>query len=174
MSPSILQYAKDLGIPTFDIKTPNSKKFIEEVRKLAPDVIINQSQNIIKKELLNLPAKGVLNRHNALLPKNRGRLTPFWVLYKKEPETGVSIHYVEEGLDSGDIVVQERFAVPPNASFNDIVKKNFEIAPKAMLKALDKLEHGNFDPIPNDDDQATYNSIPTFKEALQFRLRRII
>jgi len=58
---------------------------------------------------LNIPKIGVLNRHNALLPKNRGRLTPFWVLYKGETETGVSIHFVTEDLDAGDIIVQKKF-----------------------------------------------------------------
>jgi methionyl-tRNA formyltransferase len=54
--------------------------------------------------LLSIKARaliGVINRHNALLPKNRGRLTPFWVLYKGEKETGVSIHFIDEGIDSG-------------------------------------------------------------------------
>ena len=97
--PSILGYAHKKGIPVFDIKTPNSKVFRAQLELLKPDVVINQSQSIIKKELLGIPSIGVINRHNALLPKNRGRLTPFWVLYKNEIETGVSIHFVEEGID---------------------------------------------------------------------------
>ena len=84
------------GIKTFEIENPNSKKFLNEPRKLDPDIIINQSQSIIKEGLLQVPKIGVINRHNALLPKNRGRLTPFWVLYKGEKETGVSIHFVDE------------------------------------------------------------------------------
>jgi methionyl-tRNA formyltransferase len=109
--PSIQAYASKQNIPVYNIKTPNSKKFREELKAHEPDLIINQSQSIIKKELLNIPKIGVLNRHNALLPKNRGRLTPFWVLYKQEKETGVSIHFVEEGIDSGDIVVQKKFPI---------------------------------------------------------------
>ena len=134
--PTILGYAERSGIPVYKIKTPNSKKFREELTKLQPDVIINQSQSIIKKELLEIPEIGVLNRHNALLPKNRGRLTPFWVLYKQEKETGVSIHFVEEGLDSGDIVVQEKYPVSKKDTFNTLVKKNYQIAPKAIPIAI--------------------------------------
>ena len=171
--PTILGYAARSGIPVYKIKTPNSKKFREELTKLQPDVIINQSQSIIKKELLDIPKIGVLNRHNALLPKNRGRLTPFWVLYKGEKETGVSIHFVEEGVDSGDIVIQEKYSVCENDTFNTLVKKNYEIAPKAILKALALLESGFRDFIPNDDNQATYNTTPTLKEAWEFRMRRL-
>lgn len=170
--PSIFTYAKSHGIPIWDIKTPNSKKFLKELKKLNPDVIINQSQSIIKKELLEIPKIGVINRHNALLPKNRGRLTPFWVLYKQETETGVSIHFVEEGIDSGEIIVQKRFNISSKDTFNSIVKKNYEIAPKAMLEAIKILEKGNYQLIPNDDKKATYNTVPTLQEAWSYRTQK--
>jgi methionyl-tRNA formyltransferase len=171
--PSIQAYAKSHNIPVWNIKTPNNKQFREELKALDPDLIINQSQSIIKKELLNIPKIGVLNRHNALLPKNRGRLTPFWVLYKQEKETGVSIHFVEEGIDSGDIVVQKKFPITSKDTFKSIVKKNYELAPKAMIEAIDILEKGNYSLIENDDNQATYNTVPTLKEAWSYRFRRI-
>lgn len=172
-SPSIIEFANSKGIPTHEIKILNSSKFLDILRELKPDIIINQSQNIIKKELLSIPTIGVLNRHNALLPKNRGRLTPFWVLYKGEKETGVSIHFVTEGIDAGDIIVQEKYAVEKGDTFNSLVKKNYEIAPKAILKALDILENGMNKFISNDDSQATYNSIPTIRDAIQYRKIRI-
>ncbi|MEX0967126.1 MAG: formyltransferase family protein [Bacteroidia bacterium] len=171
--PSIIAVAKEYGIPTHEIKTPNSKSFRAMLRELKPDVIINQSQSIIKKELLEIPTIGVLNRHNALLPKNRGRLTPFWVMKKGEKETGVSIHFVDEGIDSGQIVVQEKFPVEKDDTFNTIVRKNYTLAAKAMLKALDVLERGDYKLLDNPDDAATYNTVPTFKDALQYRASRL-
>ena len=170
--PSILAYADTKGIKTFKIKNPNNKKFLAELKKLDIDIIINQSQSILKKSFLELPKIGILNRHNALLPVNRGRLTPFWVLYRGEKETGVSIHFVDEGVDSGDIIVQEKYEVCKNDTFASLVKKNYEIAPRAMLNALDMLESGNYTLIPNDDRFSTYNSTPTFKQALKFRWQR--
>lgn len=171
-SPSILATAAAYNIPVFDITTPNSKEFRATLAALQPDVIINQSQSIIKKELLEIPSIGVINRHNALLPKNRGRLTPFWVLFRKEKETGVSIHFVTEGIDAGDIIVQAKFEVGPKETFNSLVRKNYVVAPKAMLKALEILESGKYKLLPNDDDKATYNTVPTFNEALQYRLQQ--
>lgn len=172
-SPSILSFAGKYGIPGFEVQSPNDKEFLAHLASLGPDIIINQSQSILKKELLAIPSIGVLNRHNALLPRNRGRLTPFWVLFKGETETGVSIHYVEEGIDAGDIVVQERFEVTPSDNFNSIVKRNYQIAPKAMLKAIDKLERGETDVIRNCDSLSTYNTVPSLQDAIRFRLGRL-
>ncbi len=171
-NPSLLAYAEKKGIPTWSIGSPNSKKFQAELKELDIDVIVNQSQSIIKKRLLEIPKIGVINRHNALLPKNRGRLTPFWVLYKGETETGVSIHFVNEGIDAGPIIVQKRIAVSPRATFASLVRKNYQVAPVAMAEALDKLESGSQDFLPNRDEEATYNTVPTLKEAWQFRVNR--
>ena len=170
--PSILSYAKKQGISVKRIKTPNNKEFREYLKSLDLDVIINQSQSFIRKELLEIPKIGVLNRHNALLPKNRGRLAPFWVLYNGERETGVSIHFVQESLDSGDILVQKRFDVTDKDTFNSLVKNNYSLASKAMIEALEKLENGASNFIKNDDSIASYNSTPLFSEAFTFRFAR--
>ena len=172
-SPSIVNRAGEYGIPVYRTSNPNAESFLEILRQAQPDVIINQSQFILKKALLDIPKIGVVNRHNALLPKNRGRLTPFWVLYKKEKETGVSIHFVDEGIDSGDIIVQERFPVDKRDSFQTLVNKNYRLASRAMLKALDMIEQNTMVRIKNDDQAATYNTVPGFRTALKFRLSRL-
>ncbi len=171
--PGIYGYAKENDIPVYKVTSLNNKEIIDTLRGLNIDVIINQSQSIIKKDLLDIPNIGVINRHNALLPKNRGRLTPFWVLYKEEKETGVSIHFVDEGIDAGPVIVQKSYPIMPKDNFNTIVDKNYRIAPQAMLKALEKLEQGEKDYIENNDQLATYNAVPTFKEALKFRRKNI-
>ncbi len=171
--PGLKTIADKYNIPVDYTDNPNSKQYLDKLKKSEPDVLINQSQFIIKKELLDIPKIGVLNRHNALLPKNRGRLTPFWVLYNKENETGVSIHFVDEGIDSGPIIVQKKFSVSKDDSFKSVVEKNYELASDAMLEALDLLENKHSDFIENNDDEATYNSVPTLKEAYEYRKRRM-
>lgn len=179
---SILPFMKRSGLADFAAKynitvdytdNPNSEKYLDMLREEKPDVIINQSQFIIKKPLLNIARIGMLNRHNALLPKNRGRLTPFWVLYNKEPETGVSIHFVDEGIDSGPIVVQKRFNISEKDTFHTVVEKNYQLASKAMLEALDILEMDQANYIQNDDRKATYNTIPSLNQAWEYRKRRL-
>lgn len=171
-SPSILDYATQIGIKTYYADIVNNQDFLKILEDSEPDIIINQSQVILKEKFLSIPKIGVLNRHNSLLPKNRGRLSPFWALYKGDKEAGVSIHFVNKKLDDGDIIVQEKYPILGKDDFNSLVKKNYHLAPKAMLKALNLIEKGNYRLIPNDSSKATYNSIPTFKEALIYRLSR--
>jgi methionyl-tRNA formyltransferase len=168
-SPSLAVYTKELGIPVMEIGSPNHKDFLKALADLQPDIIINQSQYILKKQLLDIPKIGVLNRHNALLPKNRGRLTPFWVVYRGERQTGVSVHFVREGIDDGPVVVQEPFTVEPKDTFNTIVRKNYAIASCVMLKALSLLETNQYTLMENRNEEATYNSIPTLPEAWEYR-----
>ena len=170
--PTVYNYAKNIGLNSVKIDNPNSQEFHNYIKDLKPDVIINQSQAFIKNELLEIPKIGVINRHNALLPKNRGRLTPFWTLYKEEEQTGVSIHFINEELDAGDIIVQKKFNITKSDSFNTIVDKNYKLAGEAILEALDLLESGNYNLIPNYDSKATYNTIPTLKEAWEYRKKR--
>ena len=171
-SPSLENFARQYDIPVDYTDDPNSKFYLDRLTAKVPDVIINQSQFIIKKELLSVAPLGMLNRHNALLPKNRGRLTPFWVLYNQETETGVSIHFVDEGIDSGPILVQKKFTVKRNETFRSLVNKNYYWAPKAMLEALNKLEKGDNSFIENPESKATYNTIPTLAQAWEFRKHR--
>jgi len=76
---SIIRIAQELDIPTWEVDTVNDAKFLAILEELKPDLIINQAQEIVKSGFINIPPYGVLNRHSSLLPKNRGRLTPFWL-----------------------------------------------------------------------------------------------
>ena len=99
-------------------------------------------------------------------------MTPFWVLFNKESKTGVSIHFVEESLDSGDIIVQKEYEVNKKDTFNSLVTKNYELASKAMIEALNILEKKEYKLIDNDCSLATYNTTPTLIEAIRYRLGR--
>jgi methionyl-tRNA formyltransferase len=174
-SASIAHFSKTHGIKTYFTKSLNSAAFLSLLKQVTPDVIINQAQDFLQDDFLGIPTVGVINRHNALLPKNRGRLSPFWVLYRGEKETGVSIHFVVKKLDAGDIIVQEKVRVEASDDFNSIVKRCYKIASPLILRALDILEKGKYTHtlIKNEDEQATYNSIPTLRQAFLYRLRRI-
>ncbi|MCP3930662.1 MAG: hypothetical protein GY705_16350, partial [Bacteroidetes bacterium] len=91
-----------------------------------------------------------------------------------EKETGVSIHFVQEGIDDGDIIVQKKYEVKSNDTFNSLVEKNYRLADKAILESLDILESKNYSLIPNDNSLATYNTTPEIKHAWRFRKERLL
>lgn len=167
------QYAGSLGIKTINVSNLKDESVLAWIKGQSPDIIIHQSQNIVGKEILDSAKVGVINRHNALLPKNRGRLTPFWVLFRKELNTGVSIHWVTDKIDAGDIVYQESFPVEMNETFESLVRKNYQVAPRAMLEALHRIETGELVMKQNDSTEASYNSVPTLKDAFTFRWNRL-
>lgn len=167
-------FAKKHGVIVDYVDNPNSKKYLDKLAVHELDIIINQSQHILRKGLLNTPKIGVLNRHNALLPRNRGRLTPFWVLYNQEKETGVSIHFVTEDIDGGEIVVQKRFEIKAGDSFSRVVNKNYSLAGKAMIEAIDAIKGGEYETMANDKELGNYNTTPTLGEAWEYRERDMV
>jgi folate-dependent phosphoribosylglycinamide formyltransferase PurN len=176
---SLAKIAGHYKIPVIYVDNLHSSEFIGYLKQQSPDVIINQAQVILKKDFISIPTIGCLNRHGALLPKYRGRLAPFWAYVNGEKETGVSIHFVDEQLDNGDILIQRRIPIKRFDSLYTLLNRIFFVAPSAMLDALDKIRSNEFQSslIKNDHIYATYYSSPRLIDALKYRqvmLRRFI
>jgi len=164
---SIKYIAKKYGLPVHEFPTVNDEMLIDLLNDLKPDIIINQAPGILRESFLDTASIGVLNRHNALLPKNRGRFSPFWALYKQEQCTGVTVHFVVKALDAGKIITQKRIGITKNETVSSLVKKCYSIAPSAMIEAIEKLETGNYELLPNPDEEATYNTNPTLRQVIE-------
>jgi methionyl-tRNA formyltransferase len=171
---SIIRIAQEMDIPIWEVDSVNDPEFLAILEKLKPDLIINQAQEIVKSGFIKIPPYGVLNRHSSLLPKNRGRLTPFWVLFRQERETGVSIHFVTEEIDRGDIICQGKIIVEKTDDFLTLTQKGYDIAAELMLSAIKKIESGKFEVLPNDPAKGNYNTIPTLRNALTYKKNTII
>jgi len=172
-SPSIVQFARDLGIPTWRVDSVNDPDFLKILRKLEPEVIINQTQEILKEDFISIAKLGVLNRHNSLLPKYRGRLAPFWVLFNREKMTGVSIHFVTAKIDRGPIIVQKSFPIDKSDNFSKLTRKCYKIAIEAMIEALEVLSAGSETRYADFNNLGSYYSTPRLKHAIQYRLGRL-
>ena len=171
-SPSIIQFAKDRGIPAWEVNSINDPKFLEILKELEPDIVINQAQEIIGEKFLSIPRLGVVNRHNSLLPKYRGRLAPFWALYNKEKETGVTIHFITEAIDEGEIIVQRKIEIIDDDNYVTITKKCYEVAAEAMIEAIELLENKkDFKGIKISSEMGSYYSCPRIRDAIKFRFK---
>ena len=173
-SPSIAAIAARHGIAVRRLPHVNHPETLAWLASLDVDVIINQAPGIVREEFLGIPRLGVLNRHNGLLPRNRGLFSTFWAVYRHELATGVSVHFVERELDAGPIVVQREIPLTASDTVQSVARRCYALAPGLMVEALKQLENGTADLRENADELATYNSYPTLAQAWDYRCHRIL
>lgn len=159
------------GIPVHRPRNVNATGFLDTLRTERPDLVISIAcPQIVKKRLLEIPRLGCINVHSALLPKYRGRFPSFWVLANGETETGVTVHYMNERLDDGAILVQKKVPIARSDTLHTLIlKSKVDYAAGALLEAVDKLAAGDFSTMPNDAAAATYYSFPTPEAVRRFR-----
>jgi methionyl-tRNA formyltransferase len=167
---SVRAVARYFGVPLLPTVNINSKGYLASLRALAPDVIISvNAPQVFKRRLLELPRLGCINVHGALLPKYRGRLPSFWVLLNGEKETGVTVHFMNEQLDDGPIILQRTLAIDPHETQHSLLLKTKKAGAELLLEALEAMERGTVAPQVNAREQATYYSFPTPEDGRRFR-----
>lgn len=153
-------------------KSVNHHESIELIRSFSPDLIISLAGNeIFKTEFINIPKKGCINLHTALLPKYRGLMPAFWVLKNNEKKTGVSVFFVDEGIDSGDIIIQKTIDIN-NLSHSELIKKTKILGVEAIIEAVEKIDDNSYKLIENNDDLMSYYSFPTREDVLEFKRKK--
>ena len=129
----------------------------EEIRALAPDVIAVMAYGqILPRAILEIPAAGCLNLHASVLPRWRGAAPIQAAIAAGDRETGITVMYMDEGLDTGDILLQRKIDILPTDTGESLHDRLAQIAPKALLEALQLLAKNNAPRSPQDNALATY------------------
>ena len=152
---SLRGIAHKYNIPLYSIKNINSEKFLKLVEELHPDIILSSQGHVVGERLLSIPKFGILNKHAGMLPKYRGVYPVFWAMLNNEEEIGVTVYFMNEKLDDGDILIQEMIPITPEDTFESLYRRVVEIAPRSFVKAIELIEKGNFTRHPNDKERAT-------------------
>ena len=137
--------------------SPEYPGFVDGVRALVPDLILVNSYSMrLGAELLDLPRLGCVNVHGGLLPEYRGSNPIQWALLNDEVETGVTMHYMTEGFDQGDIIARERVAICFEDTWLDVRERLQRAAERLLEQELPKILSGTNARLPQDESRARY------------------
>lgn len=135
--PVLIEIAHKNKIPVVLFENVNSTEAIEKYKKFGADLFVSMSFNqIIKKELESIPAKGFINCHAGKLPQYRGRNILNWAILNGEKEFGVTVHYIDQGIDTGDIILQKIVPIEQKDDFKSVYHKAIEVCPQLLNEAI--------------------------------------
>jgi methionyl-tRNA formyltransferase len=154
--PPVKTAALDLGVPVQQPKRVRAPESVAAIQALAPDVIVVAAYGqILPKELLKIPKHGCINIHASLLPAYRGAAPVNWAIINGEPETGVTIMQMDEGMDTGAMLLREAVAIGPRDTTGSMLEKLSALGSRMIVGALAGLADGTLTPVPQDHGKAT-------------------
>ena len=149
--------ADSLGITVYTPDTLRDGAFLDTLKAETPDLIVVVAYGkILPPYVLEYPQFGCINLHVSLLPKYRGAAPMQRAVMCGEKETGVTVMYMAEGLDTGDIITQSVFAIEPDDDFEDIHDRSADIGGKLLVDTIPTIFDGTATRTPQDDSLATY------------------
>ena len=137
-----------------------SEVFDKLIKEVAPDLIVVVAYGkILPKNILSLPKIGTINIHASLLPKYRGPAPIQWAIINGEKETGVTTMFMDDGLDTGNILLSSEIEIAPNDTSATLHDRLSVLGGNLLMKTLAALEAGELKPIPQDHTQATHTTL---------------
>jgi methionyl-tRNA formyltransferase len=154
---ALIGRAPPLGAPIFQPARIKDPQIVEELRRLKADVtVVVAYGQILPRDVLEIPRLACLNLHASLLPRWRGAAPVQAAIAAGDYETGITVMYMDEGLDTGDILLQRSVEILPNDTGGSLHDRLAQIAPEALLESLRLLAAGNAPRIPQDNTRASY------------------
>jgi methionyl-tRNA formyltransferase len=158
------------NVPCSQVADVNVADFLERLKGYSPDLIISVScPQIFKKPLIDLPKKGILNLHGAILPQYRGVMPSFWMMANGEAKAGVSIYFVNEKIDAGDLCGQRVFDILRHETLDQFLRRSKRIAADLTLATLRRIKKGKITRTPLNLSHGSYNSWPDAAAVQRFR-----
>jgi methionyl-tRNA formyltransferase len=154
--PATKVFARERGVPVLQPEKVRDGRLAAELAALRPDVVcVAAYGRILGKDLLTLAPFGALNVHGSLLPRWRGAAPIQWAIASGERETGVTIMQMDEGLDTGDMLLQRALPIAADDTAETLAPRLAALGGEALVEALALLERGELVPVRQDPAQAT-------------------
>lgn len=163
---------RSYGIEILRTSNVNQKEFVEQLRRMEPDLIVSvAAPYIFKKQLLEVPRIGCINIHTAKLPKYRGMMPNFWVMYNNEPRSAITIHTMDTKIDRGQVLLQREFDLNPEESLDQLIKRTKRLGAEHMVEVIQGIEQHGIVPIEVPPSEPSYYSFPKKEHVKAFRLQ---
>ncbi|NLM14110.1 MAG: methionyl-tRNA formyltransferase [Epulopiscium sp.] len=157
VAPPVKELAVKYDIPVFQPERVRNPEFIETLRSIAPDLIVVIAfGQILPKEILDIPTYGCINVHGSLLPKYRGAAPIQWAIINGEKITGVTTMFMDEGMDTGDMILKREIPIEPEYTAEDLHDIMAPVGAELLKETLDELIRGNIKREKQDENEATY------------------
>lgn len=157
VSPPVKVLAAQHSILVFQPERIRAPEIQQQLREFAPDAIVVVAYGqILPESILQIPRLGCINVHASLLPKYRGAAPFQWAIIRGEQETGITTMIMDKGMDTGDILLQERVAIDTKDTAGTLHDKLSQTGAELLLRTLQGLEEGSVKPIPQNHEEATY------------------
>lgn len=158
----VKEAALEAGLPVYQPKKIKEKESVSYIRKFAPDVIVVVAfGQILSKELLDIPKYGCINVHGSLLPKYRGAAPIQWAVLNGEEISGVTTMRMDEGLDTGDIMLRREVVLSKEETAGSLFDKLMEAGAELLRETLEALENGSVTYTPQNEEEATKTRLIT-------------
>ncbi len=159
----VKEFALQHKISVFQPKKVKDENFYENLKALQPDLIVVVAYGqILPKSILDIPRYGAVNVHASLLPKYRGASPIAWAILKGEKRTGVTTIKMDEGMDTGDILLQKEIILGERETFESLHDRLALLGEEVLMETLERMKKGDLTPIPQDHSEATF--APPFKK----------
>lgn len=155
-TPAVADFARAVGLPVMQAEKLGQEEVIQQLRHLGADVgVVVAFGRMIPGRLLRVPRYGFVNVHPSLLPRHRGPAPIQWAIYSGDQETGVTTMLLDEGMDTGPILLQRATRIDPREHAPQLEARLAQIGAELLLETLEGLAKGTVKPKPQDPSRAT-------------------
>ena len=155
--PPVKEVAGTLGYPVLQPPRIKEHRFIDKIIALDPDLFVVVAYGrILPGSFLSIPRLGAINIHPSLLPKYRGPAPIQWAIINGEEETGITTMWMDEGMDTGDILLSTKVPIKPDDTSGSLQRRLAEVGARLLIETLTKLESEDLLGKPQDKSSATY------------------
>ena len=148
LPPPVKVLARQEGLPVLQPVSLKEPGFLQELQNWKADVFVVVAFRILPPEVFTIPPVGTINLHASLLPKYRGAAPIQWALINGETETGVTTFFIDEHVDTGTILLQEKIAIRPEDTAEELHNRLSALGAQVVVRTLDLLKRGKLQPKP--------------------------